>query len=95
MEVESKYSLNDSVYMLINASIKHAKINSFRVDVDAKGNVQVIYNVMVINGSNNAVSAAESNLFSTKVECAYSWLKKQELDPREVIQGFLASRGEE
>jgi hypothetical protein len=95
MEVNTKYKNGDSIFLLLNSTIKKATINEFRVIVNCNSKVQVVYNVVIIGGPNTLISVEENSAFDTKVEAAYSWLKNQELNPREVLQGFLNQEQEQ
>lgn len=90
MDVKTKYKVNDMIYMLHNSVIKQAQIKKFRVEVNTHSKVDVVYYVVIVGGSTSGIDVSEQRVFTTKIEVAYTWLDTQDLEAREVIQGFLA-----
>ncbi len=94
MQMETKYSLEDIIFSIkgediIPGVIRRIEYKKSRVADEVRYAIQW--------GDNQSVSSStilEEKLFSTKVEAAYTWLKNQELDAREVLQGFLAQEKE-
>ena len=94
MQMETKYGLGDIIFSIKGEDIMFGVIKMIEYK-KSKVSDDIRYTIQW--GDNQSVSSTttlEKNLFSTKVEAAYAWLKNQELDAREVLQGFLAQEKE-
>lgn len=88
MILESLYDPNTTVYILREHGIREGRVAEVEIKRNNKGVQENYYKLFIASSSSN-VRIKEEKIFATKVEAAYEWLKNQDLEPRDVIQGFL------
>ena len=87
MEIKPKYNIGDSYYTIYAGKLVDCVINGVTADV-TKTNTLIKYRVQMPNSS-GLTTIPEKRIFMTKLECVYSWIEEQQLEPGEVLQGFL------
>lgn len=94
MQVDAEHNVDERVFIIYSGRIRGAVVKGMTVKIISGRPNNITYSVL-IDGNTSSNELREIYIFKTKVEAAYDWLGKQELDAREVLQGFLAKQREE
>jgi len=86
--------LDDQVYVVKGSKIRPVKIIEIETKETMSGSGKISkwirYKVKYLDESSTITGIfSENQVKDTKLEVAYDWLKKQDLNPAEVIQGFM------
>ena len=93
MTILTEYSIDEEVWVRANGDIKPGKISQINAEVTAgvSGPItRVNYKVALDSDKDGPkLSFYQDSVYKSKLEGVYSWIKKQNLSPSEVIQGYM------
>ena len=90
MEIKTKYSLDETVFVVISGELRECVVSRVSVDVIAT-NENVKYRLISCNNGSN-FQFNERDISLTKVHAFKKWLDKENIDSTKIFQGFIAHK---
>ena len=80
MTIETRYSINDTVYILHYGELAECTITSLNIEVNYKKDAEIKYNLTSTTGAALIKGYAQEDVFPSKKDIAMHWLVNQGLD---------------